>query len=98
LEVLNGARSCKRSQRMPPLHRGILRQAEFLTVLPEFFKCVDAPTPPVLLKLGVGPLCQGIDHLQLTVDYAPRTVFEETVLFHKPSGTFVCTVSWPIWG
>jgi len=34
---------------------------------------------------------KGIDHLQLTVDYAPRTVFEETVLFHKPSGTFVCT-------
>ncbi|CAE7454238.1 unnamed protein product [Symbiodinium sp. KB8] len=34
---------------------------------------------------------KGIDHLQLTVDYAPRTVFEETVLFHKPSGSFVCT-------
>lgn len=34
---------------------------------------------------------KGIDHLQLTVDYAPRTVFEETVLFHQPSGTFVCT-------
>ncbi|CAJ1375347.1 unnamed protein product [Effrenium voratum] len=34
---------------------------------------------------------KGIDHLQLTVDYAPRTVFEETMLFHKPSGTFVCT-------
>lgn len=34
---------------------------------------------------------QGVDHLQLTVDYAPRTVFEETVMYHKPSGTFVCT-------
>jgi len=34
---------------------------------------------------------KGIDHLQLTVDYAPRTVFEETVLFHKSSGSFVCT-------
>jgi len=34
---------------------------------------------------------QGIDHLQLTVDYAPRTVFEETVMYHRPSGTFVCT-------
>mmetsp|Transcript_33182 Transcript_33182/g.72375 ORF Transcript_33182/g.72375 Transcript_33182/m.72375 type:complete len:539 (+) Transcript_33182:36-1652(+) len=34
---------------------------------------------------------QGMDHLQLTVDYAPRTVFEETVMFHRPSGTFVCT-------
>jgi hypothetical protein len=34
---------------------------------------------------------QGIDHIQLTVDYAPRTVFEETVMYHKASGTFVCT-------
>ena len=34
---------------------------------------------------------QGIDHLQLTVDYAPRTVFEETVLFHEASKCFVCT-------
>mmetsp|Transcript_31934 Transcript_31934/g.74767 ORF Transcript_31934/g.74767 Transcript_31934/m.74767 type:complete len:534 (-) Transcript_31934:84-1685(-) len=34
---------------------------------------------------------QGIDHLQLTVDYAPRTVFEETVLYHQDSGTMVCT-------
>lgn len=34
---------------------------------------------------------QGIEHLQLTVDYAPRTVFEETVMFHRASGTFVCT-------
>eukprot|EP00425_Heterocapsa_triquetra_P034001 CAMPEP_0195119892 /NCGR_PEP_ID=MMETSP0448-20130528/120562_1 /TAXON_ID=66468 /ORGANISM="Heterocapsa triquestra, Strain CCMP 448" /LENGTH=489 /DNA_ID=CAMNT_0040157273 /DNA_START=1 /DNA_END=1470 /DNA_ORIENTATION=+ len=34
---------------------------------------------------------KGVDHLQLTVDYAPRTVFEETVMFHKRSGTFVCT-------
>lgn len=34
---------------------------------------------------------QGVDHLQLTVDYAPRTVFEETVLYHRKSGTFVCT-------
>lgn len=34
---------------------------------------------------------KGIDHLQITVDYAPRTVFEETVLFHQPSDTMVCT-------
>jgi len=34
---------------------------------------------------------QGLDHLQITVDYAPRTVFEETVMYHQPSGTFVCT-------
>ncbi|CAK0853246.1 unnamed protein product, partial [Prorocentrum cordatum] len=34
---------------------------------------------------------QGVDHIQLTVDYAPRTVFEETVMYHKASGTFVCT-------
>jgi len=34
---------------------------------------------------------QGVDHLQLTVDYAPRTVFEETVMYHRKSGTFVCT-------
>jgi len=34
---------------------------------------------------------QGVDHLQLTVDYAPRTVFEETVLFHRESSTFICT-------
>mmetsp|Transcript_19719 Transcript_19719/g.35712 ORF Transcript_19719/g.35712 Transcript_19719/m.35712 type:complete len:524 (-) Transcript_19719:96-1667(-) len=34
---------------------------------------------------------QGIDHLQLTVDYAPRTVFEETILYHEPTGTMVCT-------
>jgi len=34
---------------------------------------------------------QGVDHLTLTVDYAPRTVFEETVLFHRASGSFVCT-------
>lgn len=34
---------------------------------------------------------QGVDHLQLTVDYAPRTVFEETVMYHKATGTFVCT-------
>ncbi|CAE8584819.1 unnamed protein product [Polarella glacialis] len=34
---------------------------------------------------------KGVDHLQLTVDYAPRTTFEETVMFHRPSGSFVCT-------
>eukprot|EP00929_Paragymnodinium_shiwhaense_P112616 TRINITY_DN8087_c0_g1_i1.p1 TRINITY_DN8087_c0_g1~~TRINITY_DN8087_c0_g1_i1.p1 ORF type:complete len:555 (+),score=111.26 TRINITY_DN8087_c0_g1_i1:150-1814(+) len=33
----------------------------------------------------------GVDHLQLTVDYAPRTVFEETVVYHKPSKSFICT-------
>jgi len=33
----------------------------------------------------------GVDHLQITVDYAPRTVFEETVMYHKKTGTFVCT-------
>lgn len=34
---------------------------------------------------------KGVDHIQLTVDYAPRTVFEETVLYHRPSNTMVCT-------
>jgi len=34
---------------------------------------------------------QGVDHLQITMDYAPRTVFEETVMYHKSTGTFVCT-------
>lgn len=50
---------------------------------------------PVLQVVRVVAV-QGIDHLQLTVDYAPRTVFEETVLFHQPSGTFVCTVPGPL--
>ena len=56
----------------------------------------DTWVEPDAVKLSWNTLqsWQGIDHLQLTVDYAPRTVFEETVLFHKPSGSFVCTASW----